>query len=171
MKPVEKTIDGFKVSTTKHSTVRGLQLRARLMRIVLPAISALTSKGVTSIGAVKDIDLDDEAGLDKLAPALERLAEKLDPEILPDLMCEILCNTSINVPVGEPPTLTRVELNAPEKIDAAFDGRHEFLLYKVLGHALKVNFSDPFAWLAGMASKAAAAKAASPDAPAPILSS
>lgn len=161
-KPVEKMIDGFKVSTTKHSTARGLQLRARLLRIALPAVSALTSKGVTSIGHVKDIDLDDEAGLDKLAPALERLAERLDPETLPDLVCEILCNTSINVPVGEPATLTRVELNAPDKLDAAFDGRHESLLYKVIGHALKVNFADPFAWLAAKASEAKAGAAPAP---------
>lgn len=152
-RPVEKTIDGFKVSTTRHATMRGLQLRARLLKIVLPAVSALSASGVKSIGAMADTDTA-ELDVEKMAPALERLAQAIPPAELPDLVCELLINTSIVCPVGD--KIIRIELANSTNIDMAFDDKDELLFYKVIAHAIGVNFGSFFAALAQAGAKAKA---------------
>lgn len=164
-RPVEKTVDGVKISTTKHATMRLLQLRGRLMKIVLPAIGGfaaagkkLAAAGVTTanVGALLEQDTDE------LAPALKAFAEAIDPDALPALVCEILANTSVTLPLGENRTLSRIELHSSPNIDIAFDDQDELLFYKVLAHALTVNVGGFFAALARAGAKAEAEKTPSP---------
>lgn len=138
-RPAEAEIDGYKVSTTRHPPLRGLQLKARVLRLVAPAARGLSAAG--DLGELADLELNVE-NIEKIAPALEALAGAIDPETLPDLVCELLCNTSIIVPDARG-VLNRIELNSRGNIDLAFDGR-DGLMFRVIAHAAGVNFADFF---------------------------
>ena len=148
IQPKETTIDGCKVSTTKHPPMRGLQLKARLFKIALPSIGALVASGMKSLTEMMKVEFENPEALAKIAPAFEKLAEAINPDDLPALLCELLTNTSIVVPGanGQP---VRIELGTLDGFNIAFDDNRDSLIWRVAVFAAGVNFAD---FLGGKAS-------------------
>ena len=126
--PVEEEVDGLPFRVVPFSAYHALGLLARLAKAIGPALSSLS-------GYDANTDLKD------LAPALRVAFAALDPAEAQVLTLEILKLTSVLLDDGTGKPAPRVELNTKEKFDRVFSGRLK-TLFKVLGFALRVNFSD-----------------------------
>lgn len=126
LKHEETEIDGIKFSTTQYGAMRGLELLGKLAKTVGPAMGALSSA---------------ETGTDieKFAPVIAVALRDLQPNELVSLSVDILSGTSATITDNN--TMRRVDLVNRDALDKVFSGRLT-TMFKVLLHALKVNFSD-----------------------------
>lgn len=136
-KSLEAKIGDLSVTTVKHPVMRGLALKARLFAMLAPALKHLDALESAAKGqSVADMSLP------ALAPVLTALAGTLDPNTLPDLVVEILSGTTVTVPGADgKPTLMDLDRTG---IEAVFNSRPDTLLFQVIGHALKANFTGFF---------------------------
>ena len=118
--PVE--IDGIKFETTQFPAMAAFRLMARLIKVIGPAMGVLK-------GATKDTTLE------SLAPALGAALSNVSPDEAQSIALEILkCTTA---EVGG----VLIGLTGQAPVDQVFSGRLS-MLFKVLAHALKVNYGD-----------------------------
>lgn len=125
LKTEEQEIDGLRVITTQFPAMYAFKLLARLAKSIGPVMS--TFQGVSL-----NTDLAD------LGPQLSSALSSFDPDEADKLVLEVLKCTSIWLTDGP---AHKVELSDRTKVDEAFSGRI-MTMFKVLGFALKVNFSD-----------------------------
>lgn len=123
----EKTIDDVAVRITEFAARRKLLLQIKLVKLVGPAIGAAAGAGKGGIG------FDAKIGTEAIGPAIQKLADAMDPESFFQLAMELLQDTWVN---GK-------EIKTNAQFDAAFEHSLVFL-FKVLGFSLEVNFSDFF---------------------------
>lgn len=126
LKYEETEIDGVRFGTTQYAAMRGLELMGRLAQTVGPALGALSMA-------------DMETDLDKFAPVIAVALRDLKPEELTSLTIAILSGTTATI--TEANTVKRVDLMTRESLDRVFSGRL-MTMFKVILHALKVNYAD-----------------------------
>lgn len=127
---VEKLqLPGLEISTQQHPATRGFRLLTRLAKTLGPVLGAL--------GGIEDLNADLMSTA--LAPVLAGALSHVDPSEAESLMQEILVCTDVIVSDGGKPR--RIDLMSQENIDTVFDGRL-LDLFKVVAHAIRVNFSD-----------------------------
>lgn len=124
----DQVIDGMTYSVVQFPAMYGFALLARLAKCIGPALGALSSMGP---GTNSDIS--------QMGPVLCEALSTLDPDEAQRLALEILKSTSVIIP--DATGGRRVEFTGREKIDEVFSGRL-MTMFKVLGFAVKVNFSD-----------------------------
>lgn len=134
LKTEEQEIDGLRVSVTQFPAMYAFRLLARLAKSVGPAFSTLSAAGM-------------DAELETIAPQLAAALTTLDPDECDRLAVEVLKCTSV-WDDGK-----KIELADKARIDQVFSGRI-LTMFKVLGFALRVNFSD---FAAGIGKQAPAA--------------
>lgn len=128
----ETIIDGVKVMVQKHPTMRGLQLKARVMR------GAQIMLGLFAPGVTEEQEpLIVSQGLAGLTPVE-----------LTEFITELLALTSVVVP-DRNGTMNVVPLSSQAMIDNAFDERDDMLFFRVVAFALKVNL---LGFIAGISS-------------------
>jgi len=120
IKTRSKRIDEKEISVTQLPGRRALRLKTRLLKLVGPSFSKL-------LGQAKNVTAEADIG-----PALELLADKLDPHDFESLVLEILSGTRID----------GTEINE-SSFDLIFGGEM-LLMYKVVAFSLKVQFEDFF---------------------------
>ena len=118
--------DGIRFDTTQFAAFRGLELMGRLVTTIGPALGVLSAA-------------DPEASLESMAPVIAGALRGLQPTEVSSLALEILASTSATYQDGS--TLRRVDILSKEAFDRVFSGRLK-TMFKVLIHALKVNYSD-----------------------------
>lgn len=123
------TIGTDQFNTTQYAALHSLELMAQLVKTIGPALAAL--QGV-----------DSETELSSLAPLLAGALSGLKADESSRLVVAILSGTTAQItgPNGQPRI---VQLNTRELIDFVFAGRLK-VMFSVLGHALKTNYSDFF---------------------------
>lgn len=126
LKYEEAEIDGIKFATTQYGAMRGLELLGRLAKTVGPALGALSSADMSP-------------DLERFAPVIAIALRDLQPSELTALTVDILSGTSATITDGD--KMRRVDLMSRESLDKVFNGRL-MTMFKVLLHALKVNYSD-----------------------------
>jgi hypothetical protein len=126
LKTESTTIDGMEFQTTQFPAMASFNLLARLVKTLGPAISALTA-------ANPETDLRDLAG--PLAAGLQTLNADDASRLVLDVLS---CTTAL---VQGPSGTKLVALNTQGNIDVVFSGRL-MVMFKVLAHALKVNYED-----------------------------
>lgn len=119
-------LDGLTFRTTQFAAMKGFALLAKLAKLIGPALAALS-------GAAPDTDVA------TLAPALMGAMRDLDDAQMSALAAEILAQTSVMADGSG-----KKDFSDRKNIDVVFTGRL-MLLFKVLGHAVRVNFADFFA--------------------------
>ena len=122
----EKNIDAHLVKVIEFAARRKLLLQIKLVKLLGPALGA-------AAGAAKGSGvLDAKLGPEVIGPAVQKLADALDPQAFLQLVHELLQDTWID--------------GKDVKTDEAFDANFGNLafMYKVLGFVLEVNFADFF---------------------------
>lgn len=117
-------IDGIEVTTTQFTFMRSSALMAKLGKVIAPAIGMLNS-------------FDLESDISTLGPAIGALCSQLPSHEVEPLFLEILAGT--NVTIGN----KMFTLDSKAKIDTAFSGQM-LTGFKVIAHALKVNYAESF---------------------------
>lgn len=117
--------DGIKYTTTQFGAMRSLELLARLVKTVGPALGALTR-------------LDASTQLAS-APELVSALGSLEPTEASSLVKALMANTTALI--TDEKGMRNVLLASQEAIDSVFSGR-VFTMFKVLGFIIKVNFGD-----------------------------
>lgn len=146
-------IGDLDVTTHPLAPMRGLQLKARLLRVVLPVLGDAAphlKKLRPASGVAPDSDTTlAEAGatlagadIATIAPLLASIAAHIDPDTLPELISDVLRSTNIVMPEGKSQKKVSIDLCDEGAIDRVFTGARGPLLYKVLFHALKTHFAD-----------------------------
>lgn len=126
LKYEETEIDGIKFATQQYAAMRSFELMGKLASTIGPALGALSMA-------------DEGTDLEKLAPVLAVALRDVDPTKLGALVIDVLTGTTATI--TEDHKVTRVDLNSVKNIDRVFSGRL-MTMFKVLVHALKVNYSD-----------------------------
>lgn len=121
----ELIIGDRRYCTQQYAAMRSFHLLAELVKVVGPALGALS-------GASADTDVA------KLAPVLAAGLAGVDPNEASRLVLKILEGTQAYVDGA------RIELKNNAAIDRVFSGRMGEL-FKVIAHAVKVNYGDFFA--------------------------
>lgn len=131
-----RTINGLEVTTIKLPSMRGSQLRFRLIRLLAPAGPALgavfTGKKLSDLGAVDVISI---------LPALPALFAQLDDATHDALLCQILVCTS--VVADGPKGKVKYDLTSKAFIEQAFSDDVD-ALWAAARFALEVNLSGFF---------------------------
>jgi len=141
------------------TAMRSFVLQPRLAPVVAEAAALFfgVARGVAggdteiSVAALLEADVD----LDKLVQAFGRIAEKLPPRELEDITRQLLAGATCNEQL-----LFAAVQGAGDPFDVLMRGR-ALETWRLLWHAVRVNYPDFFAALAG---SAAPAPAASPSA-------
>lgn len=126
LKYEETELDGIRFGTTQYPAMRGLELMGRLAQTIGPALGALSMS-------------DMETELDKFAPVIAVALRDLKPAELTSLAVDILSGTTATITEGN--AVKRVDLMSREALDRVFSGRL-MTMFKVVLHALKVNYAD-----------------------------
>jgi hypothetical protein len=126
LKYEETEIDGIRFGTTQYGAMRGLELMGRLAQTIGPAFGALSMA-------------DETTEMDKFAPVIGLALRDLKPAELSSLVIDILAGTTATVTEGS--SVKRYDLLTKESLDRVFSGRL-MTMFKVVLHALKVNYSD-----------------------------
>jgi hypothetical protein len=136
LKVQSTTVGDMKVTVQKHPVMRGLVLKARLLKLVAPALSQASAlSNVTSLA---------QADVGALAPALQALAAQIQPTELPGLISEVLACTTVIVR-DSAGMLNQIDLGlGDEMLQQVFSSRSDLDLFRVVAFALKVNFADFF---------------------------
>jgi hypothetical protein len=98
VKSIEKIIDGKNVKIVQFHAIKGIKVKARLFKFILPVFSPFVGSldvNAESIAKLKATDID----LQKMIPlALQKLSESIDPEeflkLLLDLLSEVFVDGS-----------------------------------------------------------------------------
>ena len=122
------TLDEVIFETTQFPAMRSYALLIRLTKVLGPALSALTG-------------IDPGTRLEDLGPVLGLALGDLAPAEAQSLLLEVLASTTAQVVEASGPRLVR--LGTPVTIDTVFSGRLP-IMFRVLAHALKVNYSSFF---------------------------
>ncbi len=126
LKYEEVEIDGLKFGTQQYAAMRSFELMGKLASTIGPALGALSMA-------------DEGTDLDKFAPVLASALRDVDPTKLGGLVIDVLSGTTATI--TEEGKVARVDLNSTKNVDRVFSGRL-MTMFKVLLHALKVNYSD-----------------------------
>lgn len=126
LKTVNEDIDGIQFSTTQFDAFRSLELMGKLAQTVGPAIGVMSN-------------MDDGVDTEKWAAVVGSALRYLKPTDLGPLALEILANTSATLQDGG--TLRRIDILSKDAFNKVFSGRL-MTMFKVLVHAIKVNYSD-----------------------------
>jgi hypothetical protein len=116
------TIDDIRFETTQFPAMRAFELLARLVKSVGPAIGALTN-------------IDPNTELSSIGPQLMAGLSTLNPSEAAKLVEDVLACTTADV------DNKRISLSTKSNIDLVFSSKLK-TMFKVLGHALKVNYQD-----------------------------
>lgn len=119
-------IDGVEYSTTQFAAMRAMRILAMLIKVAGPAIGALA-------GAKRD------AQLTAVMPELQRAFATMDPGEFESLALSLLSGTSATIQGPQGPR--RVEFTSAKVVDQVFSGRLG-TMFKVIAHAVKVNYGD-----------------------------
>ncbi len=122
LKTEKVTVDGIEFQTTQFPAMRAFELLARLVKSLGPAVGALTN-------------LDPTMDLTHAGPQLMAGLATLNPAEAAKLVEEVLTCTTALV------DNKLIPLNSRENIDVVFSSKLK-MMFKVLGHALKVNYQD-----------------------------
>jgi hypothetical protein len=126
LKTETTTIDGILFTTTQLPAMRGFELLARLVKMIGPALGALTSADPT-------------ADLSAMAPALAGALTNINPQEASALVVDIFsCTTAL---ISDSTGGRQVQLSDRTNIDLVFSSRLK-VMFQVLAHAIKVNFGD-----------------------------
>ena len=94
---INKTIDGHDVKIVQFYAIRGIKLKAKVFKLLLPVLSPLIGAADVSKGNVKDAMVDGLIDLQKVLPAaIQKLAETLQPEEFFRLIIELLSSTFVD---------------------------------------------------------------------------
>lgn len=126
LKREDSSIDGMTFTVVQFPAMYGFGLLARLAKTIGPALTALSS-------------VRDETQLTTLGPVLHEALGALDPDEAQRLVLDVLKSTSVLIP--DATGGRKLEFSDRAKIDEVFSGRLT-MLFKVIGFALRVNFSD-----------------------------
>lgn len=118
--------DGIIFETTQFPAMRAYGLLARLVKVIGPAMSVLA-------GADKDTRLED------MGPVLGGALANVTPAEAQSLLLEIFGSSTAQVTDQTGPRI--LQLGTQAGVDQVFTGRLK-VMFKVLAHALKVNFGD-----------------------------
>lgn len=128
----------FSIKITQHPAVKGLRLKAKLIRIFGPALATLIggldeeSKSSLVAGKKDTSILDNDFDLSVLGDSIESLFSKLNEDGFIELVFEILEFATVN------------DQGLSEDVfNATFAGAYEHL-YKSIGVALKLNYGSFF---------------------------
>lgn len=119
-------IGGMKVTVTTFPTREGLEVKARLIKLVAPSLFTAIQNVKSPTGAGKDV-LDMDIDLGMIREAVNVLADRLDAKDFVKLVLDMMRYTFIDGKKVDEITL-----------DAEFAGEYE-TLYKVLWMVIKVN--------------------------------
>lgn len=122
LKEEETEIEDLKFSTQQFPAMRAFALLAKITKAVGPALMSLMQTHADS----------DLASGETMATAFAQM----DPDQATRLVPEILASTSCTLTDGK-----EMSFSKKENIDIIFSGRLG-MMFKVIGHALKVNYSD-----------------------------
>lgn len=128
LKYEEVTYDGIKFGTQQYGAMRSLELLGKLAKAVGPVM-----------GALSEMDMN-ATDLDKYAPLLAYALKDVEPNQLTALVVDVLAGTSATL-TDDKGVVKRVDLLGKEALDRVFSGRL-IMMFKVVLHALKVNFAD-----------------------------
>jgi hypothetical protein len=128
IKPIEKEIDGLKVTASQFPGMRGLVIKARLAKLLAPGVAELLAVFGGKMPDGKALEMDAAA----LAPAFSALASKLEPTEFANLCRDLLATTTI-VMDGK---VWQIQSDA--EFDHVFTGRTE-TIYKVIFLVLQAN--------------------------------
>jgi hypothetical protein len=141
----QKVIDGFgTIDVGPFAPLRGLQVRARVAKALVPALSKagplIEQLPVAADGTVNLADVE----VEKLGPLIGHVLADLNPDELPELVKALLATTSVIV------NKRKHDLCTPGEIDSVFLGHDNVLLLDVIPFALKELFAG---FLSGIVSQ------------------
>jgi hypothetical protein len=122
-----RTIDGVDFVATQFPAVRGFTILGKLVKTIGPALGTLASAG-------------GDQDLAALAPQLATALSGLDPSAAASLMIEVLSCVSA-MTTDDQGRMRSTQLDSQAAIDKVFSGRLG-VMFKVIGLALQVNYSD-----------------------------
>lgn len=123
---ISTTVDGHTIDVVQFVPTRGFRIKARLIKLILPAIGALLGESGKVTGKTVASFLDSDANL---GAAFTQLASSLDdPEALLQLLLDLLSSTKID---GKDFT--------NEKIFNELFVANYMLAYKVAWEVIKAN--------------------------------
>jgi hypothetical protein len=117
-------LDGVLVETTQFAAMRAYGLMAKLAKVLGPAMGVLA-------------EVNSETRMEEMGPALGMALANVSPTDAQALLLDVLAGSVAEVD-GR-----RFDLINQNAIDEVFTGRLK-TMFKALGHALKVNYSDFF---------------------------
>lgn len=123
------TLDGIEFTTTQFPAMMGFEMLGRLVKVLGPALDVLT-------GA------DPETEIEDLAPVLAATLKDMKPSDLSALVIDLLRSTTAKI--SDPTGGRLIDLGSKDAINLVFSGRL-MIMFKVLVHAIKVNYWDFFA--------------------------
>ncbi len=134
MKIETKTIDEKNITIHKKSVREGLALKSRLLKILGGGLT----KGATILfDAARNRDAEsDSFSIEKLAPVIADIFERLETETVLSLIDELVKGVFVD----------GVDLSDEDKFEMVFEDNYP-LLYKVLGAAIQVHFKGFFSSL------------------------
>jgi len=93
---IEKLVDGHTVTITQFFAIRGIQLKARLWRLVLPVLGELVG-GVDKGTDLSKLSLDSNVDINAVFPkALSKLSETVSEKTLLDLLLDLFASTRLD---------------------------------------------------------------------------
>ncbi len=128
LKQESQEIGGIKFDTRQLPAMRAFKLLTRLLKVVGPALGALSG-------------LDPSTSLDSAGPALAGALAKLDPDEASSLVLQILAGTKAWI--MDTNGLKGVDLMTQDSIDLVFGGKLKTML-QVIVFVCRCNFSDFF---------------------------
>lgn len=124
LKTESAVIDGIKFETTQFAAMRGYKLLTKLVKSVGPALGLLATA-------------QDGDSIESMAPALGAALSNLTEQDAQSLLLEILAATTAEIGT------VMLGLGTQVAIDGVFSGKLS-TMFKVVAHALKVNYADFF---------------------------
>ena len=94
IKTIERTIDGHAVKIIQFRALKGLKIKARLVKFILPALGPIIGQS-----DMQTIDKDSLKGVNisSVAPKLfSSLSESLNPEVFSSLLLSLLSETFVD---------------------------------------------------------------------------
>ncbi len=126
IKQETKVIDGISFTTQQFAAMRGFTLLGKLVKVVGPALGALSGAGA-------------DTELSTMGPVIAGALSGLDPDAAAALALEILSGTVAQIDTDK--GVRNVTLNTRENVDLVFMGKLR-TMFNVLGFAISVNYQD-----------------------------
>lgn len=128
LKTEDISVDDLTFTTQQFPAMRSFALLTRLVKALGPAIAVLGSAGA-------------DAQVEDMMPTLGPALAVLDPAEAQALVLAVLEGTYVILP--DTTGGKRVELRSQANVDIVFSGRLP-MMFKVIAHAVKVNYRDFF---------------------------